>query len=300
MTAPFGLFVLSWRFHPKLGQPTAVDDMTALSEPWANALVTGDAVSLSPRPIRVAETIARWSAMPSLPVSADNNIRKPFVPGKFGLPSPVIRKGKPALTEREQLVLELKRYYKLNRQKLRLLPDRILATRRFEKALEEAWAGEDGPQRVQELFAEREERWAARRRTSGRASATESAELVAKSAKEKNLGLERSATMPTTAARENISGAFERLYAVRSIVRSAEDPSELAAAEAELVAVQTDIDLLLADLPEAEAAERRQQTLDAERRFRIAGAEEAERRALAERRKALADERLAEEQRRLA
>jgi hypothetical protein len=294
----FVAFPSSWRFHPALGKPTAPNNPSAVSERWAKALAAKVPMSLAPRPIRVAVKIAEWSALQTPRVSADNNTRKAFVPGKFGLPSPVLRKGKPPLTEREQIVLEFKKYHTLNRQKMRLLPDRILASRRFEKELEEAWAGEDGPARVMALFAEREERRDARRRS--RQSFTPEDEADPSS--EKALGLERSSSAPASAARANISAAFEQLYALRSIIQSTSpsDASELAAAEAELVAVKADIDFLLADLPEAEAAEKRQQTLEAEHKFRINGAQEAERRALADRQRTLTLEREAEELRRLA
>lgn len=292
----------SWRFHPTTGRPTD-RETGAISPEWKDAFA--NLTPVAPGPLRVAETILRWSSKP-LPQSKDNNTQRLLVPGKFGLPSPTLRKGKPALTEREVVVKELKKYHVLNRQKRRLLPDRIIAFRRWEDEVAAVWAT-DGADGVKQLFARAAERRAERaKRARARLGLTEEPAAVDLTVRTTAVGqLAKSGPV----ARENVRLAFARLHATRAAVRSlsaelarapaAAGPEHeaaaaaVAAAEAELEDVRADVDALLVDLPAAEADEARQRVLDAEREFRTARALEKERRELVGRRERLAEERKA-------
>ncbi|CED83183.1 hypothetical protein [Phaffia rhodozyma] len=83
------------------------------------------------RSVTLAKTIHKWASNP-LPTSAGKV--KPMIPGKFGLPSMDKR---PALPERAQIALDLKKYSNLNRRRQR---SRVNSTIRFRRWTEEAEA----------------------------------------------------------------------------------------------------------------------------------------------------------------
>lgn len=323
----------SWTFR---ADPLTEDG--SISPAWQEVFASHP--SFLPLAYSTPSKVLAWENSP-LPTSATNK-HKEFVPGKFGLPSPNLKAERKPLSPREAVVKELKKYHIMtSRGHMTHLPDVILHRRAWVKRMEATWAEEGGPAKIaaelekdkkrregrrakrryrfRQLFKVRSE-WtlatdparAAVRVELARATRvleqamSERGEQRPELADEVALLQDRLASLQESTARRNIKAAFAQLVALEEDIdrllaeedtlieqgQSVESVShELDLKTEQQAALEADIEALRADLEEAEKEEARHFVMVDNVTFRAQRQAEKDQRELVERRLVLEEER---------